>query len=403
MSVDRRLIRRSLVATFVVYTVFGLPDGMFGAIWPNLRDDFGRTDSGLGFLILTMAIGYAAGSVSSGHLATRLGIDRLLPFAMSSAAAALVVVAAAPSWWIVGAGYAALGVGWGIADAGINAWMTITQGARQMGLLHAFYGVGAFLGPLLATLFVADDRSWRAPYVVCVVLTIAAVALLLRSRPGFAAALPTAEVAASVGAAPGSNRLLVLMVAWFSFYVGVEVTIGSWAFTLLTEGRGESEVVAGILTASFWGGLMVGRLVLGAIGHRIQPERAVWGSTGFALAGAIVLWIDPVGVGAWGALPVLGLSLSMLFPLVMGRTAVYLGEARATRAVGYQIGASAIGFTLLPALVGFLADEYGIETAAPVIVGIVAVVGGLWFAIERTTASARAGVSVDRRGERTGR
>jgi fucose permease len=148
---------------------------------------------------------------------------------------------------------------------------------------------------------------------------------------------------------------------------------------------------------------MVGRLVLGAVGHRVHPERAVWGSTGFALAGSLVLWVDPGNVGAWAALPVLGLSLSMLFPLVMGRTAVYLGEARATRAVGYQIGASAIGFTLLPALVGFLADEHGIETAAPVIVAIVIVVGALWWAIERTTSSARTDVSVDRRGERSGR
>ena len=43
------MIRTALGASFWLYIVFGLPDGIFGTIWPNLRDDFGQTDRGLGF------------------------------------------------------------------------------------------------------------------------------------------------------------------------------------------------------------------------------------------------------------------------------------------------------------------------------------------------------------------
>jgi fucose permease len=381
MPPEQALIRRALIASFVLYAVFGLPDGVFGTVWPNLRDDFDRTDSSLGLLILATAVGYAIGSVSAGHLSERFGTGRVLPVAMTVAAGALGLVAAAPGWWFAMLGYALLGTGWGFADASVNAWMALTQGPRQMGMLHASYGVGAFLGPLLATSFVAGGTAWRAPYVACMALTVIAVITLIRARPGFVAATTTQEIADRAGTAPGSNQLLILMVTWFSIYVGIEVALGSWSYTLLTESRGFSDVAAGILTASFWGGLMAGRFVLAAAGHRLHPEQTLRISTVTALFATAILWADPLGVGGL-TLPLIGFTLSAMFPVVMGRTAVYLGEERATRAVGYQIGATSIGFTALPSLIGLLSDRHGVGVAAPVVLAGIIVMGGIWMMIE---------------------
>ena len=376
-------VRHALIAAFVLYIVFGLPDGVLGTVWPNLRDDFGRADGSLGLIILAIAVGYALGGVASGHLIEHFGIGQLLPVAMTGALGALVLVASAPSWWVVMVGYAGLGTGWGVADAGVNTWMALTQGARAMGLLHASYGVGAFLGPLLATAFVADGNEWRAPYVACAIFTAAAIGLLLRTRAGFAAARTSAEITAQDSDNVGSSMLQGLMIAWFSVYVGVEVAVGSWSYTLLTEARGYSDVSGGVLTALYWGGLMAGRFVLAVVGNRIHPERTLRISTAAAAASVAVLWADPGGHGGL-ALPLIGFTFSAMFPVVMSRTAVYVGEARAARAVGYQIGATSIGFTLLPALIGVLADRRDVGVAAPVVLVSVGVMGVLWFLIERS-------------------
>ena len=378
-----RQIRRAVVASSVVYVAFGVPDGVFGTVWPNLRDDFGRTDGSLGILIAATSLGYAIGGAASGPLTERFRVDRLLPVAMTVAVLALAVVAAAPQWWILAGGYLGLGAGWGAADAGVNAWMALTQGPRAMGLLHASYGVGALLGPLLATAFVADSAAWRGPYVVCTVLTSVAVLLLLRDRAGFAEAGTAAAIAGQNGDVVGSTRLQGLMIAWFAVYVGVAIAIGAWSYTLLTEGRGYTDGAAGLLTAAYWGGLMAGRFLLAAIGHRIKPEPTLRLSTLAATAGVLFLWADPGGIGGL-ALPVIGFSFAAMFPVVMGRTAVYLGEARATRAVGYQIAATSIGAFTLPGLIGVLVDRLDVGVTAPVALVGVAVMGGLWLLVEKS-------------------
>ena len=379
---NRVHIRRAVIASFALYIVFGLPDGVFGTIWPNLRDDFGRSDASLGLLILATALGYAVGGLTSGHLAERFTVGRLLPVTMTVAGIGLLTIGFAGDWRYVMLGYLVLGLAWGIADAAVNSWMAITQGPRQMGLLHASYGVGAFAGPLLATAFVADGTAWRAPLVVCAALTAVSVVALVIARSGFALATTTPEVAAKTTPADGDDRLMVLMVVWFVVYAGIEVGLGSWVYTLLTEGRGYTDVSAGVITALYWGGIMVGRFVLAAFGNRTHPERTLRATTMTVIASLLYLWIDIGGTGGL-VMPLIGFALAPMFPVMIGRTGVYLGAARATKAVGYQIGATAIGFTSIPTLIGLLADRYDVGVAAPVVLATTLALALIWITIER--------------------
>jgi fucose permease len=59
------------------------------------------------------------------------------------------------------------------------------------------------------------------------------------------------------------------------FYVGIEVTFGSWSYTFLTEVRGGDPVQLGQITSGYWAGLTFGRLVLGAITARFGEKRMV--------------------------------------------------------------------------------------------------------------------------------
>lgn len=59
------------------------------------------------------------------------------------------------------------------------------------------------------------------------------------------------------------------------FYVGTEVTFGSWSFSFLTEVRGGNPVQLGQITSGYWAGLGFGRLFLGAITARFGEKRMV--------------------------------------------------------------------------------------------------------------------------------
>lgn len=388
-TIGPRLLRRALLVSFALYVTLGLPDGVLGTVWPSLRDSFGRSDGSFGLLIVCSAVGYTLASVGSGHLTQHFSTGLVLRNSTFTAVVGLGVVSLAPSWWISMIGFAVLGAGWGLSDAVVNAWMALTQGVREMGLLHAAYGVGAFLGPFLAAPFVADGNLWRGPFVVVGGLGIVLVAGIASVRRGFDSAPVSFEVAGSPAPVRGSAMLLALLIVWFSIYVGIEVTVGQWSYTLLTESRDYPGITAAALVAGFWGGVMLGRLLLAGFGNRVPPERVLAAAIGGAVLGIMFFWVDPVGVGAC-ALPFIGLSLAAMFPLVIGRTAVYLGGAQAARVVGYQIAASSVGFVILPASVGVLADYHGVDAALPVAFVASCVLAVLWAVIQAQVARSAA-------------
>ena len=390
MRFDTRRVGGPLLVALGAFVVLGLPDGILGTVWPTTRDDFGRSQDDFGLLIVGFAAGYTAASLASGHLTDRWGVDRSLRASVATSCVGLLVMVTAPNWWVVVAGFALLGLGDGGIDAGINAWVALTRGPRAMGLLHAAYGVGATAGPLLATAFVVGADSWRGPFVVVAVLEVAVLVAVVRLPTSFDGASVNPEVEANANGDGGPARLAPLMIAWFAFYVAAEVTVGQWSFSLLTEGRDVTDGVAGVLVASYWGGLTLGRLALGAFGDRWRPERVMTTVTAVAVFATGLYWLDPAGTGA-AMLPVLGGAFAVMFPIVVNRTPVYLGAARSNRIVGYQLASSSVGFVVIPSAVGVLADREGIEVTGPVAFATVLVMAALWTTIRRSVALDRTG------------
>ena len=49
--------------------------------------------------------------------------------------------------------------------------------------------------------------------------------------------------------------------ALFFLYTGVELGLGLWIYSLLTESRGVAQEVAGIVTGGYWAMFTVGRIL----------------------------------------------------------------------------------------------------------------------------------------------
>lgn len=388
-----------VVVAVGLFVALGLPDGVLGTVWPSLRDDLGATQSGLGFLAAAATTGYVAASLTSGRVAARLGPGSTLAAGAAVGVVALTGIAASPAWAAVVAAHLLLGVSLGTVDAGGNAWMALARGPGPLHLLHAGFGVGATAGPLVATAFVADadPGRWRWAYASVVVVQLMALVAVVATRHRFA---PTStRVAARGGAAPTGHRgggdrddehrggvprrrLLTLVLVWFAVYVGAEVAVGQWTFTVFTEGRGWRDAHAGVLVATYWGGLLAGRVVVGLVGERLDLDRLQHRSTLMAAAAAVVLWLDPAGAG-WTAVPVLGLGFATLFPLMVNRTPTLVGRDATATTVGRQLAASAAGMTGAPLAIGILADRRGIQVAPVAVVVLTVALTLVWWAIRR--------------------
>ncbi len=374
--------------SLVGFVVLGLTDGAIGAVWPDLRDDFGRTDGSFGQMFGCMAGGYLIASVVSGHISDRFGTAFAFRSGSAAAALALALIATGSSWMTTLVGFGVLGLGNGLLDSTINAWVAVKRGARAMGLLHGFYGVGASAGPLVATIFVAGGDQWEIPFWIFAGIQVAVLAVSPLAREGLDDLPVTADVeAAQEHVATGSRWLLPMVLTWFFLYVGVEVSMGQWSFTLLSEERGVDEVAAGFLVASYWGGLTAGRFLLAFVGDRMAPEAIMSRASGLSIVALVVFALDPAGAGA-AALPVAGFAFSVMFPAVVNRTPIYLGADRAARIVGYQLAASSAGAIVVPALIGVLSDRTSPEALGWVGLVVVLAMSSMWALVRAAAPKA---------------
>ena len=153
-----------ILLAYVAFIALGLPDGLLGVGWPSIRGDFGIPLDALGMLLITGTSGYLISSFFSGQLIARLGVGRLLAFSCALTGAALIGNTLAPSWWMMVALGVFSGLGAGAIDAGLNTYVAANFGARLMQWLHASYGIGVTLSPLIMTVALSTLHSWRSGY-----------------------------------------------------------------------------------------------------------------------------------------------------------------------------------------------------------------------------------------------
>ena len=367
--------RQAATAVFAVaFVVLGLPDFGHGVTWGGMRAELDRPLADLGMFLAVQAAGYLAVATSTGRLAARWGVEGLVLRATLTSAAGLALIAAGPTWPAVLVGALLAGAGAGGMDAGFNAAVALRSDARLMGLLHAGYGVGAAIGPVVAGVALASGAGWRPAYALFALASLL-LALVLRGR--------------AMGEAPpqvpmGSPRGLLLPCLTFFVYVSLELTVGQWAFTSLTEHRGLGALAASVWVGVYWVGLTAGRFWLGITGHRVATGRLLGLSVVGVTGGALLLWlggpIAPLG------LLVAGLALSVVFPLLMLLTPERVGSERATAAVGWQAAAAGVGAAAGPALAGVILEAAGIAAYGPITLAMAAALAVAIAALRRMPA-----------------
>lgn len=352
---------RALAVALAAFIMLGLADGALGVAWPSIRAAFTRDISDLGLLLTFGSIGYLSASAGYGWLHPRLGTGVLLGMGGGLLFVGLGGIALSPEWGMVAVSAVCLGLGGGLIDTGMNAHAALVFNVASINLLHACYGLGATLGPLVITLSLVSTGAWRSGYAVMAATQVLVVAAIWARRSRWTGVEP--DVSRDRPVVPRRGQVWVMMLLFF-LYTGVEVATGQWAFTLLTEGRGMATAAAGTWVAVYWGGLTVGRLGFGILGDRLNPSLSLRGSMVVALVGLALLWVDPLGLGVVG-LPVAGLGFASVFPTLVALTPARIGRLRSTQSIGFQLAAANIGAAGVPWALGFVAAVLGVEALAP--------------------------------------
>src|SRR5205823_4252843 len=203
------------------------------------------------------------------------------------------------------------GLGSGAIDAGLNGFAAHHLSARHMNWLHACYCLGAMLGPLLMTVVLTYRYRYSAGYLAVggVMAALAAVFLATGPRWGQASAGGAAGGWVGIGEAVRQPAVLLQMAVFF-LYTGVEIALSQWAFTVLTEARGVSAGPAGVAVGAYWGCIGAGRVVFGLVADRVGIDRLLRYCLLAAVGGAALFATPLPAEAAFAGLALAGVGLA---------------------------------------------------------------------------------------------
>src|SRR5688572_3806090 len=153
-----------ILLAFIAFISLGLPDGLLGIAWPSIREHFSLRLDTLGILLFASTAGYMTSSFFSGQVISKLGVGKTLAFSCLLTGASLIGYTFAPFWWVMVMLGVFVGVGAGAIDAGLNTYIASNFGEGLMQWLHASYGIGVTLGPVIMTVGLNLYNAWQWGY-----------------------------------------------------------------------------------------------------------------------------------------------------------------------------------------------------------------------------------------------
>lgn len=367
-----------ILLAYIAFISLGLPDGLLGVAWPSIRATFNRPLDSLGFMLFASTAGYLTSSFSSGRLIRGLGVGRVLALSCAATGLGLIGYSLAPAWWwMVGLAVIA-GLGAGAIDAGLNTYVAAHFGEGLMQWLHASYGIGVMLGPIIMTLGLKYTGTWRTGYALVgtaqLLLALAFTLTLRMWQNGGQARAPEAPPVLTdyKTTIPETLRRPAVWASLLLFFVytGTEVTLGLWTYSLLVESRGIAPESAGLWAGSYWAMFTIGRIAAGLWTNRVGVNALVRGSLLAALAGALLLWWNPFPAASLAAVVIAGFAIAPIFPALVSGTAARVGARYAANTIGMQIAAAGLSAAIVPALAGVLARRISLEIIPPFVVAL---------------------------------
>jgi MFS transporter, FHS family, Na+ dependent glucose transporter 1 len=345
-------MNQKYVTTAAYYTAFILLGLTIAAEGPTLLKLAEHTSSALNqisSIFLFGSFGYLVGSYIGGRIYDRVPGHHFMAGVLVFLGIMVAMVPLATSRWVLFSIVLVLGLFKGALDVGCNTlllWVHNETVGPFMNGLHAFFGVGAFVAPLIVAqvISITDDIYWVYWFFAIISFPLA---LWIWSLPSPAArTVPAHHESRSFPLLP-----VFIMVLCFVLYVGGEAGYGAWIYTYAFTLKFGTEVTAAYLTSAFWGSFTLGRLFGIWVSTQARPLTILYlDFAGCIISVGLVLLFPKSTIMLWSGTMLFGISQASIFP-----TFLTLAEERmhvtGTIAGLFLVGAG-VGGMILPWLIG---------------------------------------------------
>lgn len=355
-----------LVVIYLAFISLGLPDGVFGVAWPDIRVAFGMPLEMAGIVSVLLMSCSAISGFTSGKILRKFGTAKVTLISCLMTGFALLGYGMAPSfvWIIIFA--IPLGFGQGAVDSGLNNYVANNYSSRHMSWLHCCWGIGASMGPFIMTKTLAAHKPWRSGYVTISIMQLC-LALIFFMSLKFWMEAKNDDIEEDKKTS-NKNELSILKsfepwlgVIIFFIYAGTEFSVGLWTNSMLVESRKIPKETAGLWISYYYGALMIGRFITGIVVNKFGNRILVRSGLVISTAGALMLYFSSLPVVNMLGIIIVGFGFGPIYPCTMHETPKRFDEATTRVLIGYQVGAACLGGSVLSASLGVLFSKTTLE------------------------------------------
>lgn len=365
MGLDPRLAIR------LIFLSHALATGSLFTRIPDIQTGLGIDAGVLGLCLLGQPVGAISIFLLSSRLIEAVGTRLVLLAAIPACAVLTALMALAPSPLLLFLVFALYGMVFALANVAMNVEADRVEadtGRRLMNSCHGIWSIGQLVtvtaGAAIRGLHV--PAAWHLSAIVPIIL-IGALAFILpmreaparahtRTGPQRFVSLPTIATVLLVGYAIGGALL--------------EGAVRNWSVIFMRDSFSAPEWTEGLALACFVGATVAGRLVADGLTTRFGPVRLARTLGVLSLAGLSAVVLSPNVPLALVGFAIIGIGVCVSFPLSTS-AAARLGDRPASENVAALTMTVQITLLGAPALLGWVADAFGIRAIYLVVVPVV--------------------------------
>jgi MFS transporter, FHS family, glucose/mannose:H+ symporter len=387
--VSHTLRRRLLfVSACVGILVFGIILAILGTVFglPAMRARVHITLAQQGTLFLLLYLGIFLASVVIGPVIDHLGNKASLLFSSLIIAAAMVVFAAAHSFGMASLAAILLGVGGGGLNTAANVLVSELYAAQRgpmLNLLGIFFGVGAISVPLTASSTKGQINTSQLFIFSAGLVAVCAVWYAVISYPP-----SKTKQQFSWSELVEVIRYSGIFMLGFILFIesGNEACIAGWTSTYV-EAAGYTARVSTLVLATYWGALMVSRLLMAKVLHKFGKAQVVVSAAFLSLGGCMVLLSARSLTMHFVGTALIGFSYAPIFPTTLAIAGDRYTQRTGT-VFGFLFSIALIGGMTFPWILGQVSQNLTVRMGMILpALGAVGIIGLSFSALSRERKS----------------